>query len=228
MHNKGKYFTFPIGMLSDAPGDIKKFCESLINYAFYMHSKKLEHGTPLQKINDAGKYYGYTINNWRNVFDSGERIHLNNSKVVTSINKDTIEDFKSNYKTPFEITVFMAFCGLRSIIGKKPYCKTENTFLLSRMAGLDRKVSIHELPETVRPYANEYQMRKIKNELVNHWGLKYYSRYTRGFYVSFTMPMDELVLQAEKRRKKYLEKSKTEDQKEAIKKAMLKLYSSRP
>ncbi len=213
-------------MLTNAQADISKVCESIIDYSLFMHAKKLEHGTQIKKIKEAANFYGYTLGNLRKTINEGENILSKNFKVVTSINKDTIEDFRMNHKTPFEIIVFISFCALRSIIGKKPYCKLENKFLLSRMAGFEKSVSIQELPGSIRSYANEYQMRKIKKELINHWGLKHYSRFTRGFYVSFTMPKVELIFHAEKKRKKYLEKEKSNEQKEALKKVMLQLYGS--
>ena len=233
MEDKVKYFTFPIALLLNGITDIKKVCDEILNYSFYFHAtNKLNNGTLKQRINASAKYFNYTIGSIERTIEVGRRICDKNYKVVTSVRKDIIEDFRLNYKTEFEVVSFLAFCGLRSIIGVKPYCKTENQFLLSRMCGYEKKVPLNnrfeKLSDTIKPYANEYQMKKIKNELVNNWGLKYYSRYTRGFYVSFKLTLEELIEQAEKRRKKYLEKNKSEVQKEAIKKVMLKLYGSPP
>jgi len=92
------------------------------------------------------------------------------------------------------------------------------------MDGKARAVEeISGLSPEIRKYANEYQMKKIKTELILNWNLTHYGRYTRGFYVSLFLTLDELVYQAEKRRKSRLIKKLDNDQKAAIQRAIQKL-----
>lgn len=93
------------------------------------------------------------------------------------------------------------------------------------MSGKSKSVNDwKELPEHIYKYCNEYQTsKKIIPALREAWGLVYYSRYTRGFYVSFTLTLDQLVYEAEKRRKTVKDKQRKEQEKEAVKKAMERL-----
>lgn len=70
------------------------------------------------------------------------------------------------------------------------------------------------------PLQSKVLMNPSKDELVDKWGLKTYSRYTRGFYFSFKMELDALVFEAEKSRKKakmaYLKKKEDEARLKAL------------
>jgi len=76
----------------------------------------------------------------------------------------------------------------------------------------------------LKKYQNRYHFDKVKQELQQKWNVKYYARYTRGFYVSLTMDYEKLVLEAEKRRKSYLDKQLKIKQRAALEKARQQLY----
>ena len=132
-------------------------------------------------------------------------------------------DYRNNEKTEFDKVCLLAFLGIKSIIQNKAYCKIDNRFLLARMDGKAKSVDFPALSKCIGKYANEYQTKKIKSALRNSWGLCTYGRYTRGFYVSFSMNLDSLVFEAEKRRKSTKEKQHKKLENEAVKKALLKL-----
>ncbi|MDP2888953.1 MAG: hypothetical protein Q8P34_08305, partial [Bacteroidota bacterium] len=95
--------------------------------------------------------------------------------------------------------------------------KTNNLYLWARMSGNSKSIKdISELSEAVKKYANEYQTVKLKTALRDSWGLVTYSRYTRGFYVSFTLDLPALVMEAEKRRKSTKEKQYRQHEKEVV------------
>lgn len=99
--------------------------------------------------------------------------------------------------------------------------------MLSRMNGNTHTIkNLDELSPQIRAYANEYRINKIKTALQKSWGLKYYSRYTRGFYFSFKLAIDILVLEAEKRRKNTWEKQNKHETSEAQKKAIFQLFNN--
>jgi hypothetical protein len=76
-----------------------------------------------------------------------------------------------------------------------------NKYWLSRMDGNPKTIKdFSELSPEIEKFSSEYQTKKIKRALRNGWGLVTYSRYCRGFYVSFKIPLMELILEAEKRR----------------------------
>ena len=96
------------------------------------------------------------------------------------------------------------------------------------MDGKSKSCEFDNLTKEIRKYANEYQTKKIKYELRDGWKLIHYSRYTRGFYVSFKLTLQELVYEAEKRRKSFRQKKQKEVEKEALKRALKRLEESRP
>ena len=96
--------------------------------------------------------------------------------------------------------------------------------MLVRMAGKSSVKEIDSLPEPLKIYANRYHLDKLKKELRNNWKLKMYGKHTRGFYVSFSMELPDLILEVEKKRKKYIEKNYQSIEAEARKAALKKLY----
>jgi hypothetical protein len=79
------------------------------------------------------------------------------------------------------------------------------------------------LSKEVFEYATPYKIRKLKFALIESWGLKTYGRHTRGFYVSFKMELDALIVQAEIRRKKAKEAYIKKKEQEAYLKAIEKI-----
>jgi len=65
-------------------------------------------------------------------------------------------------------------------------------------------------------YTSRYQLDKIKRELEINWGLKLYGNHTRGYYVSFELALDNLIMQAELKRKRYKEKQLRNRKNEAL------------
>jgi hypothetical protein len=221
-----RYLNFPVIMLQDAFKDIRETMCNAMDYAGYVHTLKLEYGDKKKKMKDAGKYfcikYGY------NSYDNGEAIYnsLPPNLPMTGINKDVCFDFYENPKTPDEIAVLLAFLAIKSVIGKKPYVKMTNDFLIARMGGYKSIKDMPEpLPEPLAQYSTRRKMAKIKLELQTNWNVNYYSYYTRGFYVSLDnkFSLNDLALQAEKRRKTIKEKQLKQKKQDARKKALIKL-----
>ena len=94
------------------------------------------------------------------------------------------------------------------------------------MSGEPGVVAPSKLDKRLKSFFNEYQTVKIKKELRDNWGLVYYARYTRGFYVSFKMELDALVFEAEKRRKSTREKQYRTAEMQALEKANKRLYGN--
>jgi len=75
----------------------------------------------------------------------------------------------------------------------------------------------------IRKYSTEYQIRKIKNSLVDNWNLVTYSRYNRGFYISLKLPLEKLAFEAEKQRVNVKNKKRKAEIKQAYLNAMKRL-----
>lgn len=229
--SKEKYLNFPIQLLVGFVAEPKKVLNEIIDYAIYQNSLKLEFGNELQKTKESASFYNMTLASAKNTLDNGKILYTsipeNSPKVGLSISM--FWDFYKNDKTEFDKVCLLGFLAIKSILGNKSYCKVTNSYLWARMDGKTNTiVEVSELSNEVRKYANRYQTENIKNELILNWHLIYYSRYTRGFYVSLKMSFEDLIFEAEKKRKSLKENQQKALQKEALKKVMERLKSAPP
>ncbi|SNB04137.1 hypothetical protein [Flavobacterium psychrophilum] len=227
--SKEKYLNFPIQLLVGFMIDTRKVLNDIIDYAVYQNSLKLELGTDLEKIKTSASFYNMTLGNNKNTFDNGKMLYNslpeNSPKVGLSISM--FWDFYKNDKSEFDKICLLAFLGIKSILGTKSYCKVTNLYLWARMDGKTNTiVEVSELSNEVRKYANRYQSENIKNELILNWHLIYYSRFTRGFYVSLKMTLEDLIFEAEKKRKSIKENQYKQLKNEALKKALDRLKTT--
>lgn len=184
---KPKYLTFPIILLADASENLRACLNDAMDYCLYDRSLRI-HGDMESAADDLGIRYG----NIKEDFKNGKMLYesIDAKCPKTSISKDMILEFYKGKKSEFEIITFIAFAAIRSILQTQAYKKITNDYLITRMAGNSR---IGEsLPIWIDKYNNRYQLTKIKNELELNWGLKIYSVRTRGYYVSFNLPQEEL------------------------------------
>ena len=232
-----KYFNGPIQIINGIFEDKEKVLCDFLYYALYAHSLKLEdeiyNNSEFNRFMSAAKWYGVNLNandkinkekckRGKELFDS---IPANSPKV--GLNISIFWDYFKNEKSDFDIACLVAFLAIKSILGTKPYCKTNNAFLWARMSGNSKAmIEYTELSGRVRHYANEYQTVKIKNALRESWGLVTYSRYTRGFYVSFSLDLKVLIMEAEKKRKSTKENQYKQHEKEILKAVLQSLNNT--
>lgn len=210
MNQDQVYFNFPVPLLRNAFGDIRQVMNDIMAYAGYMHTLKLDLGTSQKKMESAGNYFGVIYGNAAIAYDQGSNLfyELPKNSPMVGISKSILFDFYLNPKTEFDIAVLCAFLAVKSILGYKPYVKTTNDFLISRMAGYARVDEItDQIPDPLVKFTIRRMLDKIKLELQTSWGVNIYARYTRGFYVSIEtiFPLEKLVLEAEKRREEHIE-----------------------
>lgn len=223
--SKPKYVTFPVALLKDAFVDIEKVCKNAVNYAIYSKAKTVD------GMEEALRYYRIINHNCtiENLYEECQILHDSFeglSSPMVSLNRDTLIQFMNQPKSEFEIAVFCAFCGIRSIIGKKQYVKTNNNFLIARMFGCRSMEEFDKLE--IKPnywywyFSTDKKMRNnltdkiIKYSLVLDWGLKYYSGRNRGFYISFELQASDLKLLAEKTTWAYKQKEYQKKQAESL------------
>ena len=197
-----EYLTFPIIILKNGFADIKVSVDNAMHYCLYDYCSGIE-GNQADRIAKAEEYLGITFGNSKKAFENGRGIFttIPPKSPKTSIRKKMIFDFYKESKTEFEIVTFLAFASIRSILQKQPYTKITNEYFVGRMACNNK--GNEELPEWIFKYNNRYQLDKIKQELQLNWGLKLYARHTRGFYVSFSIELVQLITHAENRRLKF-------------------------
>jgi hypothetical protein len=228
MSENEKYLNFPIQLLQNAFKDIHKTMSNIMDYAGYRHTLKLDFGDEEEKMNDAGDYFNIDLGNTIVAYHNGESLYrkIKVNSPHTGINKDVCFDFYKNPKRNDEIAVLLAYLGLKSIIGTKPYIKTTNDYLIARMGGFGSLKDVPgQLPEPLALYNTRRKLDRIKFELQLNWKVNIYAKYTRGFYVSFdnTFSLDRLVLEAEKKRKKTAEAQLKQKINEAEEKALKQL-----
>lgn len=234
MGKKTKYLNFPIQLLEGFLDDHKDCLDKILKYAAYDYACKLleKNSDILSNFKDAGSSYGVQWGSCEVAYKDGAA--LNNKYDPKSereakppkvgINLETFREFYFGSKSEFEVISLASFLALKSIIHNKPLCKVTNLYWLSRMDGKTHCVESNEdLYEEVQKLANEYQLKKIKSELIENWGLVHYARYTRGFYISFKIDLEKLVYHVEKKRKSYQLKTQKKNQDLALAKALSRL-----
>jgi len=227
-NNKIKYFNFPITLLTDFLIKDKEVLNNIYSYAIYNHAVNFPYGNVFQIKTSIENFFGISLGDVSEPLKNGKKLFDNTPTKTPKVGISTaiFFEFYETDKTEYEKVCLLGFLAIKSIVQNKPYCKVTNKFWLSRMAGKGATLDI--LPDWLKKYNNEYQIKKIKDELKNSWGLVTYSRYTRGFYVSFTLNLDALVFEAEKRRKSTKDKQYKILENDAIQKAYLRLNTTRP
>ena len=226
-----KYINFPIKLIKELFEDKEKALSNILYYALYSHSLKLDkENSELHRFKSAVNFYKVNLN-------VGDQAKLNKGKALYNSIPHAIPkvgilisifwDYYSNEKSDFQIACLASFLAIKSILGSKPYCKTDNAFLWARMSGNTKAIKdVSELTDGVKKFANDYQTVKIKDALRDDWGLVTYSRYTRGFYVSFTMDLKALIMQAETRRKSFKDKQSRQHEQDLVEQVLRKLNNT--
>lgn len=234
-----RYFNFPVCLLKDFLTNTKDCLNSIYDYSLYAYSRTMDVDdeynfegfddeiVEFARMDIACQFYGFDM------YESQIDMQLMRGKreygdaefhaPKTGMSLDMFWDFYHNEKTEFEKVCLLAFLAMKSILGPKAHCKTDNRFLLSRMNGSAHSHDFEKLSGALKKYTTEYQIKKIKNELKSSWSLKTYSRYTRGFYISFDMKLETLIIHAEKNRKKSKQKARQLEEKAVIDKVLKKL-----
>lgn len=228
--NDERYLNFPIQLLSGFVIDSKKVLDNICDYAVYKHSLDLEFGTDLEKVKASLGYFNFQENYAPTAFKNGKIVYesIPVGTPYVGLNLSIFWDFYRNDKHEFDKICLLGFLAIKSILQKNTYCKIDNKFWLSRMDGRPKNVNDYtELSDGIWMYANEYQTKKIKTALRDNWGLVTYSRYTRGFYISYSLTLEQLIYEAEKRRKATKEKQYKLQEKEALKNVLERLTGTR-
>lgn len=196
-------------------------------YAYYAVRHDEDEEEDQEEFKSAADKFNVTFRSIEKAMKSGKKLYENipSNTPFTGISRRTYWEFYEKRKTDFENVTLLAYLAIRSILGEKAYCKITNNFLLGRMAGHSKAIGdTSELPNSLLPYTNDYQLRKIRQELIDKWGLTIYARYTRGFYVSKKMELDELAYNVLLKSQKVKKKLNTKKEDKAREKALAAIY----
>jgi hypothetical protein len=220
--NEIRYLLFPIELLQES--EIKKVCDKALDYGIYRKALDFivegEIKVMPHHIEQSLKYFGLSGGNLPNMAKNGKVLFdtFNHNNPMVSISKDILMQYYKEDKTDFEVLTFRAYCAIRSILITKPYAKATNEYLIARMYGFRNVADSKQSDNQVLP---RYQLDKIKLELQKDWYLIYYSRQTRGFYLSFSISLEKLIYHAELNRESYKAKTLKKVKDEAYQKVML-------
>lgn len=204
----------------------RDFLNEVLYYTIYAYSEDLKdkneyEETDIQRFIKASKSLGTTLGNPEKSLEIGESLFYDYTanKCLVNLNKDIFWQYYKEDKTDLDWRFLAAFLAIKSIIGRKPYAKTNNAFLLSRMAGFSVTNENHGIKIT------RYQLDKIKTELQLKWHIVYHGRNTRGFFVGIdsNISIEDLILNSESKKRSKLEKDLKERKNLAYQNAMKKL-----
>lgn len=223
MSREVKYYNVPIELLKGFINDSIRCLDDVLYFATYEQSLKYEIDNDeeplLKNYKTAMSWLGYNGGNTKKDFERGEELYnsLNIGYARVGINRELFWDYYKNKKTEFEKILFLAHLALKSIIGNKPYIKTNNQFWFSRMAGSTTTISTEELPLEISSWQTRRKTERIKNNLELDWGLVTCSTNQRGFWISYKLDIQQLLDIEFKSREAYklkeLKKKKSEARK---------------
>lgn len=221
-----RYLNAPIQLYEDFLSNTSECLQNIAAYALYVHSLKLEHGSQDEKNKAALKFYEIKSDVPDKLIKHGQELYdsMPTGSPMVGLKRSHWGEFLENDHSNFDKAVLLCYIALKSIICDRGYTKTVNNYMLARMDGKTHTInSIDELSNEVRFFATEYQLNKLKTALQRNWGLVYYAYYTRGFYYSFTMTIDNLALHVEKKRLSTWKKQNKYESDEARKKALAQI-----
>lgn len=138
------------------------------------------------------KSFNYVIEKGSLLFSSGK------GEAFCSIDSARYWRMVNENPTVEEKALFLAWMALKSIIGNKPYIKTNNALWLSRMDGSStikrrpyKRKTIYS--EEIEKYNSLYRCRRLRALLFDYYHVSFFSDGVRGFYFSLTLNMEELI-----------------------------------
>lgn len=216
--NDKKFLNIPVPMLKYLHTNSKKFFNDVFDVGIFLYSKTLS-GNEIKRFKDSAKFFHVILKGIDGSLMNSKRIlnNLPDRYPVTGIEINMLWDYYKNEKSDFDIACLGAFLAVKSILGTKPYCKTNKALIHARMFGYS---TVKELPLKLSGTEKKYQVRwhmdKILYELQENWFLKVFSDHQRGMYVSFDLSLTDLALKSEASK----QKTKIQLFKEAKKKAI--------
>ena len=214
-----RFFNFPIMMMQGVLEGWKEkdeFLKDILYFHIANHAQNLEdlneyEETEVQRFKRSAKFWGVKMSgNIERSYERGAELleEFETAKVFVGINSEIFWNFYQNDKTQFEWECLAAFLALKSILGKKTFCKSNNALLYARMSGNESVKDLHSLS------FSRFHRDKIILKLELEWNVKYYSRYTKGFYFGIDTTLQDLIFYAEDKRESFkaneLKKSKSE------------------
>lgn len=210
-----KYFNFPICVINKFMENSEECLNNIFDYCIYSKYIKETGNSKNDKIKAIEEFYSIEIKNFDLSIKNGKILFdsIPTKSPITGLKVELFNNFINNNKTDKEKIELLAFLALKSIIGGKTTCKTNNKLLLARMDGQNSINDFSELSNSIQKYSKPYTINIIKNSLIDNWHLTYYSKKTRGFYFSFDVKEIDLLKQVILKNNKFKEKKRKAESK---------------
>ena len=124
----------------------------------------------------------------------GIKSQIKPRQVFPMIGTHLLFNYRDSDKSEYDIIQLMAYVSISSIIGVKPFAKTNKQFILKRMFGENSADDARD------KYEKRYHWEKLIFKLQTNWKVNIYSNRTRGIWVSIgkKYPLPILIEHAEK------------------------------
>lgn len=135
-------------------------------------------------VKQSMKFYGYT-GDVDYVIKIADNINYKD-EIHTSTSIKILTNYLNQEKSEFENLQFMAYAGLKSILGKKRYWKTNKNHIRARMFGYGTHKCLlannfDKSPIHIK-YSNRYHIDKLLNILELNWGFVFNGYHVKGIY----------------------------------------------
>ena len=183
-----------------------------------------------QQLHAALKTLGISCNTGRQIM-AGKKLleNIPDREPWPMVNINLLFQYYKEEKTSWQLAQFAAYIAIRSILGKKSYCKTNKQMILARIFGYKTLRQLQEskltpsTKELVIKYSNRYWMDRLLKTLETDWNILIYSfKGSYGLYIGIEnkINMDSFIMAIESKRESrklaYLKQRKEEARNKAI------------
>lgn len=202
-----RYMNIPINLLNGIFDNKDLACQKIIKFCLYHHARtRLQFGEMEERFELAAEFFGVKINSLLSNLVEGELLYedwIRRKSPRGGIKIKIFHDIMVNEKSEFEIALFCAHVGLKSILQNDRFKKTSFDALFARMAGYSSaKNAEGRIPAILMKYQSRHYRLKLILALQKYWHLAYEADHTRGFYFSFRLNHEALCMQIQNSRVK--------------------------
>jgi hypothetical protein len=202
-YNNMFYLNFPIEMLRDLIRKKGEVLNNIIDYGVYKYALKYSVSVDLESFVDASKTAKIRLGSPQRSLNSAINLHSKFGKkcAMAGISRKKLFEYYNHEKSDYELLQLACFLAIKSIIGVKPYCKTNKALIHARMFGF---INIKDVPPIAKMSKlqskyfahdgiNKYHIDKLLQVMQVDWHLKLISDHSKGFYLSFDLNLEQLA-----------------------------------
>lgn len=172
-----------------------------------------------------------TIGNEKNSLKKGKELYnryRNDGYPWTGISNELFWSYMRKGRCDFDKATLLAFLAIKSLIGQKPFYKVTNqSVIFKRMAGY-KESDKWIIPKEIKKFTTRSRFDRIKLELKENWNVVIYATHVRGMYISTSLSLEELAMQAEKNKLRTRQRAQSHAAEEARRKAVETLSAEYP